>query len=163
MLRTYLKDHPWLLVRAWQALSWLVERLGPGFERVGLERASRWVYWAETPFKRWLFDCRSCGQCVLHYTGMTCPMTCPKQLRNGPCGGVRADGKCEVYPDRDCVWVLALQRLEKTPYRREQFRVNPPVDWQLEGMASWVTHATGRDQVYLGADTEPRYADEVLT
>ena len=37
-----------------------------------------------------------CGQCVLHSTGMTCPMTCPKTLRNGPCGGVREDGDCEV-------------------------------------------------------------------
>jgi len=25
------------------------------------------------------FDCRMCGQCVLHSTGMTCPMTCPSQ------------------------------------------------------------------------------------
>ena len=39
-----------------------------------------------------IWDCRMCGQCVLHSTGMTCPMTCPKTLRNGPCGGVREDG-----------------------------------------------------------------------
>jgi hypothetical protein len=38
-----------------------------------------------------VFGCRMCGQCVLHSTGLTCPMTCPKQLRNGPCGGVRPD------------------------------------------------------------------------
>ena len=162
MLRTYWKDHPKSLVWAWQLMSWVVDHLGGWFERWGIEQASHWVYKLETPFKRWLFDCRSCGQCVLHYTGMTCPMTCPKELRNGPCGGVRLDGSCEVYPDRDCVWVLALQRLEKTPYLRERFRVNPPVDWQLEGMASWVTHATGRDQVYLGDASAPRYADEEL-
>ena len=50
-----------------------------------------------------IFDCRMCGQCVLHSTGMTCPMTCPKNLRNGPCGGVRANGHCEVIPGMRCV------------------------------------------------------------
>nr|WP_245947992.1 methylenetetrahydrofolate reductase C-terminal domain-containing protein [Halomonas montanilacus] len=28
-----------------------------------------------------------CGQCILSSTGMSCPMNCPKSLRNGPCGG----------------------------------------------------------------------------
>lgn len=30
-------------------------------------------------------------------------MTCPKGLRNGPCGGT-LDGLCEVLPDQPCVW-----------------------------------------------------------
>jgi hypothetical protein len=34
--------------------------------------------------KEMIFDCRMCGQCILHSTGMTCPMRCPKNLRNGP-------------------------------------------------------------------------------
>jgi hypothetical protein len=34
-----------------------------------------------------LFGCRMCGQCALPVTAYACPMTCPKQLRNGPCGG----------------------------------------------------------------------------
>ncbi len=55
-----------------------------------------------------VFGCSMCGQCVLHSTGLTCPMTCPKQLRNGPCGGVRADGGCEVKPEMRCVWLKAL-------------------------------------------------------
>ena len=46
----------------------------------------------EAAVKKPVFGCKLCGQCVLHSTGMTCPMTCPKQLRNGPCGGVRPDG-----------------------------------------------------------------------
>ena len=57
-----------------------------------------------------VWDCRMCGQCVLHDTGLTCPMTCPKTLRNGPCGGVRADGHCEVEPEMRCVWVKAYAR-----------------------------------------------------
>ena len=46
-----------------------------------------------------IWGCQMCGQCVLHSTGMTCPMNCPKTLRNGPCGGVRPDGMCEVKPE----------------------------------------------------------------
>ena len=66
--------------------------------------------WAEERTKRATFGCRMCGQCALPLTGYACPMTCPKQLRNGPCGGVGADGGCEVYPDQRCVWVQAYER-----------------------------------------------------
>ncbi len=38
----------------------------------------------ERAVKGLLFDCRMCGQCVLSSTGMSCPMNCPKTLRNGP-------------------------------------------------------------------------------
>ena len=37
-------------------------------------------------------------------------MTCPKTLRNGPCGGVRADGGCEVKPEMRCVWLKGYER-----------------------------------------------------
>ncbi len=50
---------------------------------------------AEKISKEAIFDCRMCGQCILHSTGLACPMRCPKNLRNGPCGGVRANGNCE--------------------------------------------------------------------
>ena len=62
-----------------------------------------------------VWDCRMCGQCVLHDTGLTCPMTCPKTLRNGPCGGVRPDGNCEVKPEMRCVWVKAYARARPDP------------------------------------------------
>ena len=45
-----------------------------------------------------IWGCQMCGQCVLHSTGMTCPMNCPKTLRNGPCGGVRANGTARSSP-----------------------------------------------------------------
>ena len=51
-----------------------------------------------------VFGCKMCGQCVLHSTGLTCPMTCPKTLRNGPCGGVRPDGGCEDGFCRMLAW-----------------------------------------------------------
>ena len=62
---------------------------------------------AEAALKGLLFDCQMCGSCQLSKTGMSCPMNCPKTLRNGPCGGVRPDGNCEVKPEMKCVWVLA--------------------------------------------------------
>jgi hypothetical protein len=160
--RSGLQNHPTFLVFAWRATEGLLGLLRRPLKRLGLERASRWVKPVEKPVKRLLFDCRMCGQCVLHYTGMTCPMTCPKELRNGPCGGVQLDGKCETDPEMDCVWLKALERLEKTPYGNECLRLNPPVDWRLEEMASWVTLALGRDQVTTGSETRPRYASEVI-
>ena len=50
-----------------------------------------------------------CGQCVLSVTGMACPTNCAKGMRNGPCGGVRLDGSCEVDAGVRCVWVEATQ------------------------------------------------------
>jgi hypothetical protein len=109
--------------------------------------AARAVRAVEKPLKEVVFDCRMCGQCILHSTGMTCPMRCPKNLRNGPCGGVRANGNCEVYPDKPCVWVQAWQRSRRLPlWRGEIHRINPPVDWRLQGSSSWVNLIDGRDR-----------------
>ena len=98
-----------------------------------------------------VWDCRMCGQCVLHSTGMTCPMTCPKTLRNGPCGGVREDGRCEVNPEMTCVWLKAYHRSHEMPllprtWREEFNHLRPPVDNQLRGDSSWVNLVTGRDR-----------------
>ena len=73
--------------------------------RVFGRRIDRPVTALERAAKGLMFDCRMCGDCQLSRTGMSCPMNCPKTLRNGPCGGVRADGHCEVYPAMPCVWV----------------------------------------------------------
>ncbi|MEX0753934.1 MAG: methylenetetrahydrofolate reductase C-terminal domain-containing protein [Actinomycetota bacterium] len=98
------------------------------------------------------FDCRMCGQCILHSTGMSCPMRCPKNLRNGPCGGVLQDGTCEVLPDRPCVWVQALEGARALPIWRDHLdRVNPPVDWRLQETASWENGLTGRDKLVPAA------------
>src|SRR5215207_10142328 len=68
---------------------------------------------AERVVKARLFGCRMCGQCALPATAYACPMTCPKQLRNGPCGGVAPDGSCEVYPGMRCVWLIAYERADQ--------------------------------------------------
>lgn len=96
--------------------------------------------------KEAVWDCRMCGQCILHSTGLTCPMRCPKNLRNGPCGGVRTNSHCEVYPDKMCVWVEAIQGARALPLWRDHiYEVMPPVDWRLEGTSSWTNLLTGRD------------------
>ncbi|MEP7356548.1 MAG: methylenetetrahydrofolate reductase C-terminal domain-containing protein, partial [Anaerolineales bacterium] len=88
--------------------------------------------------------CRMCGQCVLHSTGMTCPMTCPKNLRNGPCGGVRANGHCEVKPEMACVWVQAWERAQAMPdYGRDILHIVAPLNRQLEGSSAWINEFTG--------------------
>ncbi|CAM3675708.1 methylenetetrahydrofolate reductase C-terminal domain-containing protein [Nocardiopsis rhodophaea] len=102
----------------------------------------------EHAVKKPIWDCRMCGQCVLHSTGFTCPMTCPKSLRNGPCGGVREDGTCEVDPTMTCVWLKAQDRSEKMPrpWREEFDDLRPPVDNRLQGTSSWINLLTGRDK-----------------
>ena len=97
-----------------------------------------------------IWDCQMCGQCVLHSTGMTCPMTCPKTLRNGPCGGVREDGHCEVVPEMRCVWTKGFHRSQRLPlpktWREEFNHLRPPVDNTLRGTSSWLNYASGRDR-----------------
>jgi Methylene-tetrahydrofolate reductase C terminal len=121
---------------------------------------------AEHAVKEPVWGCQMCGQCVLHDTGLTCPMTCPKTLRNGPCGGVRANGHCEVKPEMRCVWVKAVERSERLPLWRGHIdNVRPPVDNRLKGTSSWLNLFSGRDrkvpagwahtQQSHGADVEP--------
>jgi ferredoxin len=62
----------------------------------------------------WVEMCGACGDCFLDRTGGVCPVVrCAKGLLNGPCGGTRKGGKCEIDPDKDCAWVLIYRRLEK--------------------------------------------------
>ena len=111
----------------------------------GLRKA---ILLLEEKSKEVVFDCRMCGQCILHSTGMTCPMTCPKNLRNGPCGGTQLNGNCEVLPAEPCIWVLAWKRSRKMPlWRSHMHHINPPVDFRLKDTGSWENLVTGRDKV----------------
>src|SRR5207245_7961282 len=83
-------------------------RQGPDREEAGGRRCMKPIALIEAAVKKPVWGCQMCGQCVLHSTGMTCPMNCPKTLRNGPCGGVRPDGHCEVRPEMRCVGVKAV-------------------------------------------------------
>jgi len=62
----------------------------------------------------WTEKCGACGDCFLDRTGGICPVVrCAKGLLNGPCGGTRKGGKCEIDPEKDCAWVLIYHRLER--------------------------------------------------
>lgn len=146
-LRAWLQNHPWLLERMYGATHRLFTRAAPLIRRMGYERADRMAAPLEEPAKRLLFDCRMCGQCILHSTGMTCPMTCPKNLRNGPCGGVRENGHCEVVPEMRCVWVEAFERSLVMPtYGEEIMGIQPPVNHRLQGRSAWIAMIFGVDQ-----------------
>jgi len=113
--------------------------LHPLLRRIGYQRLERPVAAVERGVKGLLFDCRMCGQCILSSTGMSCPMNCPKNLRNGPCGGVRANGHCEVRPEMKCVWVQAVagaRRIEGGLQAISQVQV--AVDRRLQGKSSWL-------------------------
>ena len=132
----------------YRANLWIAMKLKFIVRFFGAERVTRWLYAPEEFTKRRIFDCRMCGQCILHSTGMTCPMTCPKNIRNGPCGGVRADGHCEVEPEMRCIWVDAYDRSRMmTIYKNELNVLQPPVDHQLEGSSAWVNMITGDDKI----------------
>jgi len=119
--------------------------LYPLWSRLGYERLERPVAAIERQVKGLLFDCRMCGQCVLSSTGMSCPMNCPKNLRNGPCGGVRANGHCEVRPEMRCVWLEAVAGSARIPGGREALAtVQPAVDRRLQGKSSWLRVARER-------------------
>ena len=116
--------------------------LHPVWKRIGYARLETPAAAAERAVKGFLFDCRMCGQCVLGSTGMSCPMNCPKNLRNGPCGGVRSNGNCEVKPEMACVWVAAVAGSKRMRAGSEAIHVVQfAVDRRLEGCSSWLAVA----------------------
>ena len=110
--RRWIQDRPRAFEIFWQVAEWTLLRLDPLFARLGYDRAARVILPFEDLGKKLIFDCQTCGQCILHSTGMTCPMTCPKGLRNGLCGGAHPES-CEVEPSRPCTWYRIYERSAK--------------------------------------------------
>ena len=123
-------------------------------EMTGIERVlkrllqnrtlSNIFFFGERKFKEWFFDCQSCGNCVLSHTAFVCPMRCPKQQRNGPCGGAM-DGYCEVDRKKRCVWDEAwesahqINRVDSLMGNYEE-----PLDWRLYSTSAWDNMLEGR-------------------
>lgn len=149
MLR-FLQNRPHLLELAYKATHQLLVPFRRWLKPGGW--VERLFVRSEQVSKGALFGCQMCGQCVLHSTGMTCPMNCPKNLRNGPCGGVRLDGHCEVKPEMPCVWVQAWERSKAMPmYGPEMQLVLPPLNRRLDGTSAWINDFTGAaEQVPAG-------------
>ncbi len=105
-------------------------------------RLYRLLFAIEEWSKKRVFGCHSCGQCVLRSTSMVCPQTCPKQMRNGPCGGSMF-GKCEVFPDKECIWTKINERADNpavdgTLGMKDKLfnKIQPAVDWSLVGTSA---------------------------
>jgi methylenetetrahydrofolate reductase (NADPH) len=93
--------------------------------------------------KRAVFGCQNCGNCVLGHMEYVCPQTCPKQMRNGPCGGTHF-GRCEVI-DQECIWVRVMDRAEATDRIPDLKTYIPPPDRALQGTSSWLNFYLERD------------------
>jgi len=113
-------------------------RLHPLLKTLGYGRLEKPVRVLEKAIKGVMFDCQMCGKCVLSATGMSCPMNCPKSIRNGPCGGVRMNGHCEVKPEMRCVWVDAWRGSQQMRDSQAISQVQIPVDNLLKGSSSWL-------------------------
>jgi len=124
---------------SYQGFERVMVALHPLWKAIGYQRLETPVAVVEKAVKGFLFDCQMCGQCALSSTGMSCSMNCPKTIRNGPCGGVRANGNCEVKPDMRCVWVEAFDGSQRMQAGREAIKVVQfAVDGRLKGSSSWL-------------------------
>ncbi len=116
---------------------------------------------AELAIKKPLFGCQACGNCVLGHLEYVCPQTCPKQLRNGPCGGTD-HGRCEVVPDKPCIWVTVYDRAKASGRLDDLKTYVPPPDRRLRDTSSWINYFLDRDSrpdrllVISSAESKPR-------
>ena len=138
-MRRWSVRHAGGLNRFYNGFENMLVACAPLLRAIGYQRLERPFAALERLSKGLLFDCKMCGQCVLSSTGMSCSMNCPKNLRNGPCGGVRANGNCEVKPEMRCVWVEAWDGAGRIKGGLDKIRVvQLPVDRRLEGRSAWL-------------------------
>jgi len=108
----------------------------------------------ERTVKGALFGCRMCGNCILQETSFICPMTCPKGLRNGLCGGASPD-HCEVDPSRPCTWYKIYARAERLGRLDRLLEINAPIDGAQAGHETWLKVV----RIWRKEDDAPRLRD----
>ncbi len=126
-------------------------RLYPLWRTIGRQRVEKPFRILESTAKNLIFGCQMCGQCTLSSTGMSCPMNCPKSIRNGPCGGVRLDGSCEIKPEMRCVWVEAWRGSQQMKRFENIRQIQQPVNFSYKGSSSWLRVA---EKEYTRANSE---------
>jgi len=137
-LRKWSVRHARFLESLYQKVERTLIAAAPLLERIGHERLEKPTAFVEKTIKGALFDCQMCGQCALSSTGMSCPMNCPKSIRNGPCGGVRPGGFCEVKPTMRCVWVEGWKGAQLMREGGDIDNVQIAVDHSLKGSSSFL-------------------------
>ena len=73
------------------------------FRNAHLQKASR-----DRLLKKLLVSCRGCNYCRLPQHEFVCVENCPKHLNDGPCGGLRENGMCEIG-NSECVHVKIVR------------------------------------------------------
>lgn len=137
-MRRWAVRHAGALERTYRAFRPILRGLQPLVHWLGAERVQQPLARVEAAVKRLIFDCSMCGRCALSASGMSCPMNCPKGVRNGPCGGVRADGTCELRPEMPCVWVESWRGSLLMSEGRLPLGLVPPVEHNEAGTSSWL-------------------------
>ncbi|HTA41192.1 MAG TPA: methylenetetrahydrofolate reductase C-terminal domain-containing protein [Bryobacteraceae bacterium] len=108
----------------------------------------------ELSIKKPMFGCKACGNCVLGEMEYVCPMTCPKSMRNGPCGGTY-NGMCEVIPDKPCIWVKVYETAQ-AGHRLEELKTYiPPRNLALQGTSSFIN-------LFLERDNRPGHEEPLI-
>lgn len=99
---------------------------------------SRILLFFEDVIKVPFFRCQHCGECILSSTAFICSQNCPKRLRNGPCGGTGADGSCEVFPEKKCVWYKIYYRSKLLNRLSLLYDFKKIHNWNLEKTSAWL-------------------------
>jgi hypothetical protein len=109
----------------------------------------------ELSVKKPMFGCKACGNCVLGEMEYVCPMTCPKSMRNGPCGGT-FNGQCEVIPEQPCIWVKVYETAQAAN-RVDELKVYiPPRNRALQGTSSFIN-------LFLNRDSRPEHPRPLIS
>lgn len=149
-MRKWAVSHAKTYNKMYETFERILIKIDPLLTKIGYKHIDKPVTFVEKNIKGFLFDCQMCGQCILHDTGMSCPMNCPKELRNGPCGGVRPNGNCEVKPEMPCVWMEAYRGNKQMDSSEPMLTVQFPVDHRLKGTSSWLREVRKkRDQQFF--------------
>jgi methylenetetrahydrofolate reductase (NADH) len=164
-IRLWSVRHARGLRRVYEFFSRLAPAFAPLIRFLGVRRAEKLLHPIERTAKGFMFDCHECGQCVLSATGMACPMNCAKEMRNGPCGGVRANGTCEVKPEMPCVWVEATNGTKRiaADHLAHPTPLLPAIDVRKRGTSTWIQVVKGySDPAFQPPVTERIVADSQI-